>query len=98
MQFRHASKTLKKIDEDADFDGGFSAGVVKAFRKRMQFIRGAANENDLTGMNSYRFERLKGDRKDEYSIRLNDQFRLIFLIEKADDGNTLVILDIEDYH
>lgn len=47
MQFRHANKTLQKIDEDADFNGDFSTGVVKAFRKRMQFIRGAANENDL---------------------------------------------------
>jgi toxin HigB-1 len=98
MQFRHANKTLKRIDEDAEFDGGFSGNVVKAFRKRMQFIRGAANENDLREMKSYRFERLKGDRKEDYSIRLNDQFRLIFQIEKADNGNTFVILDIEDYH
>jgi len=43
-------------------------------------------------------EKLKGDRKDEYSMRINDQFRLVFTIEKGKHGNTLVILGIEDYH
>jgi len=98
MQFRHANKTLKKIDEDADFDGGFSLDLVKAFRKRMQAIRAAANENDLREMKSHRFEKLKGDRQGQYSIRLNDQFRLIFEIEKADGGNRLVVIEITDYH
>ena len=98
MQFSHTNKNLKKIDEEPDFLGGFSPGVVKAFRLRMQFIRGAFNENDLRKMKSYRFEKLKGDREGDYSIRLNDQFRLTFQIEKADDGNRLIVLNIEDYH
>jgi toxin HigB-1 len=98
MQFRHTNKDLKKIDEDADFDGGLPPGVVKAFRMRMQFIRAAANENDLRGMKSYRFEKLKGDRQGQYSIRLNNQFRLIFEIEKTEGGNRVAICDITDYH
>jgi proteic killer suppression protein len=49
-------------------------------------------------MKSYRFEKLKGDRKGDYSIRLNDQFRLTFQIEETGDGNQIVVLDIEDYH
>ena len=98
MQFRHADKTLNRIDEEADFDGGFSTSVVKKFRMRMQSIRAAANENDLREMKSNHFEKLKGDRKGEYSIRLNDQFRLTFQIEKAGDGNQIVVLGIEDYH
>jgi proteic killer suppression protein len=98
MRFRHANKTLSKMDEQPDFDGGFSEGLAKAFRLRMQFIRAAANENDLRARKSYRFEKLKGDRSSDYSIRLNDQFRLTFQIEKEEGGNRLVILDIEDYH
>jgi proteic killer suppression protein len=98
MQFRHANKILKRIDEDADFDGGFSPGVVKAFRGRMQFIRAATNENDLRAMKSFHFEKLKGDRKGQCSIRLNNQFRLLFEIEKMKGGNRLAILEIADYH
>jgi toxin HigB-1 len=98
MRFRYANKTLQKMDEEPDFNGGFSPGLVKAFKRRMHAIRQATNVNTLRAVKSFRFERLKGKRQDEYSIRLNDQFRLIFQIEKEDDGNRLVILNIEDYH
>jgi toxin HigB-1 len=98
MDYIHTSKTLRRIDEEADFDGGFSPGVVKAFRVRMQSIRAADNENDLRALKSLHFEKLKGDRKGDYSIRLNKQFRLTFQIEEGDDGNRIVVLAIEDYH
>lgn len=98
MHFRHADKTLRKVDEDADFSGGLSAAVVTAFRKRMQQIRAASNEQDLRGLKSLRFEKLKGQRKHEYSIRLNDQMRLVFQIEKTGDGNRIVVTGVEDYH
>jgi len=100
MQFRHENKILKWTDENADVAsaGGFSLSVVNAFRVRIQAIRAAANENDLRAMKSFRFEKLKGDRQGEYSIRLNDQFRLIFEIEKTEGGNRIVIRNIEDYH
>jgi toxin HigB-1 len=98
MRFRHANKTLQRMDEEPGFHGGFSPGLVQAFEKRMHAIRQATNENTLRAVKSFRFERLKGKRRSEYSIRLNDQFRLIFQIEKEDGGNRLVILNIEDYH
>jgi proteic killer suppression protein len=78
MRYRHANKALRRIDEDPDFNGGYAANLVRAFRMRMQAIRAAANENDLRALKSLRFEKLKGDRQHEYSMRLNDQFRLIF--------------------
>ena len=56
------------------------------------------NENDLRRLKSLHFEKLKGDRVPQYSMRLNAQFRLIFEIEKGEQGNTLVILGIENYH
>jgi len=98
MRFRHTNKTLERMEDEPDYNGGFSAGLAKAFRLRMEFIRAADNENALRAMKSYRFERLKGKRASEYSIRLNDQFRLIFRIEAEAGGNRLVILAIEDYH
>jgi len=41
------------------------------------------------------FEKLTGDRIGEYSIRLNKQWRLTLVITSDEDGNYLVILDIE---
>ena len=98
MRFRHANQTLQRMDDEPGFKGGFSPGLVQAFEIRMHAIRQATNENTLRAIKSFRFERLKGKRQHEYSIRLNDQFRLIFQIEKEAGGNRLVILNIEDYH
>jgi proteic killer suppression protein len=98
MRYRHANKTLRRIDEEPDFEGGYAVNLVRAFRMRMQAIRAASHENDLRALRSLRFEKLKGDRKHQYSMRLNDQFRLIFQIEDSGRGNTIVVLAIEDYH
>ena len=98
MQFRHADKTLKRIDEEAEYSGDFSDALVTSFRRKMEFIRAADNENDMRAMKSFHFEKLKGDRKGDYSIRLNKKFRLTFQIEKTDSGNRIVVLAIEDYH
>jgi proteic killer suppression protein len=86
------------MDEEPGFQGGFSVGEAKAFRELMHAIRQATNENTLRAIKSYRFELLKGKRKGDYSMRLNDNLRLTFQIEKAEGGNRLVILDIENYH
>jgi proteic killer suppression protein len=40
----------------------------------------------------------KGARSDERSIRLNKQYRLTLQVMKDQQGNWLLILDIEDYH
>jgi len=98
MLFRHADRELHKLDEDPDYSAGLADNLVRAFRMRMQAIRAAVNENDLRALKSLHFEKLKGDRKHQYSMRLNAQLRLIFEIEKGEQGNTLVILGVEDYH
>src|SRR5271157_2733899 len=98
MRFKFANKRLRRIDEEALYSGGLAENVVLAFRMRMQAIRAAVNENDLRELKSLHFEKLKGNRQHEYSMRLNAQFRLIFEIEKGKEGTTIVIQDIEDYH
>ena len=79
-------------------DAGYPADAVKAFRKRMQFLRSATDERDLRAMKSMRFEKLKGARDHQYSLRLNDQWRLILEIQEQANDKTLVIVEIEDYH
>jgi proteic killer suppression protein len=98
MLYRHADKDLQRLEADPAFNAGYSRDIVKAFRKRMQQIRVASNENDLRSVRSLNFEKLKGKRQHEYSIRINDQFRLIFQIKTAEQGNQLVLTGIEDYH
>ena len=43
-------------------------------------------------------EKLTGDRKGQFSVGLNKQYRLCFEIQKDQAGNTILLLEIVDYH
>jgi proteic killer suppression protein len=49
---------------------------------------------DLKEIRGNRFEKLKGERQDQYSIRINDQYRICFKWEKEN----AVDVEIVDYH
>ena len=98
MNVMHRDKDLERLEQDAQFDGGYPREIIQAYRKRMQSIRAAMDERDLRAMKSNRFKKLKGKRSHEHSIRLNDQWRLIVEIEQASPGNIINIKSIEDYH
>lgn len=96
MQIRHADKSLERLETDDHYNAGFGRDVTKAYRKRMALIRAAADERAFYALKSLHYEKLKGDRSHQRSMRLNDQFRLILRI---DDGRrTVVVISIEDYH
>ena len=98
MEVVFRDSSLDRLEADAKFNAGFSRAVVKAFRKRMQYIRGAADERAFYEMKSLHFEKLKGDRKEQHSMKLNDQWRLIVKLEKKSEKTVVEILSIEDYH
>jgi toxin HigB-1 len=98
MEVEFLDKELAKAESDGSFPGRFSADIRKAFFKRLQLIRAAKDERDFYAMKSLHFEKLKGDRADERSMRLNDQWRLILKIRPADPKATVIICGIEDYH
>ncbi|MCE2486299.1 MAG: type II toxin-antitoxin system RelE/ParE family toxin [Desulfurellaceae bacterium] len=50
----------------------------------------------LAALPGNRFEALKGDRKGQYSIRINDQWRFCF--EWPDESPGPVRVEIVDYH
>jgi len=98
VKVRHANKDLAKVESDPKFTGGLTPALVKAFRKRMQSIRAAKSEFDLAAVRGNHFEKLKGSRSHQYSVRLNDQHRLILEIEGEGADHTIVVTGIEDYH
>ena len=98
MDARFKDADLDRLETDAGFDAGRPPAIVKKFRQRMQQIRAAQDERDLFSQSSLRWEKLKGNRSHQYSIRLNDQWRLIFEMEGKGSTKTIVIVAIEDYH
>jgi len=98
METEFVSDDLDKLETDENFTGGYAREIVKAFRKRMQAIRAAADERDLIAVRGNRFEKLKGGRSHQHSLRINDQMRLVVEIVSASPKNKIRIVAIEDYH
>lgn len=98
MNIEFGADDLDKMFYDAHFTGGFSREIVKAYRKRVQYIIAAYDERDFYAMKSLHYEKLKGKRRREYSMRLNQQYRLIIRTKVEQGRRTIVVLSIEDYH
>jgi proteic killer suppression protein len=97
MNVRHADKKLERLEIDESYTTGFGPDIVRAYRKVMGIIRAAFDERAFYAMKSLHYEKLKGNRSHQRSMRLNKQFRLI--LEIRDEGRkTAVIISIEDYH
>lgn len=82
----------------------FAEGVrIKAFEgfamqahKRLRLLHLARHLQALSALPGNRLEALKGDRKGQYSIRINSQWRICFEWPDGDAGPTNV--EIVDYH
>lgn len=98
MEITFKSHEYDRLETDAGFNAGLSAPIVTMYRKRIQTIRAAADERVFYALKSLHFEKLKGDRAGQYSMRLNDQWRLILEFIKDSSGKTVVVIEIADYH
>lgn len=98
MKLSFRDDTLARLETDPGFTAGHQSAIVKAYRKRVNFIRQAQDERDLYAWVSLHFEKLKGARSHQHSIRLNDQWRLILELEGEAPSKTIAIVAIEDYH
>lgn len=98
MDVEFADSKLDRLEEDAEFQAGYADSAVRGFRKVMQAIRAATDERDLYALKSLHFEKLKGDRSHQRSLRLNQQWRLIIEIKERNNEHYVKVIDIEDYH
>ncbi len=64
--------------------------------KRLEILNAAQSFADLAGLPSNRLEALRGDRTGQYSIRINQQWRICFEWPESATGPSNV--EIVDYH
>jgi proteic killer suppression protein len=62
--------------------------------RKLRMINNARDLQDLELPPGNRLEKLKGDRKGQHSIRINDQWRVCFIWKHGDAYN----VEIADYH
>ncbi len=70
--------------------------IEKQAYKRLDILGAATSLGDLRALPSNNLEMLKGDRKTQYSIRINRQWRICFEWPDGDAGPSSV--EIVDYH
>ncbi len=98
MRYIFKSHKLERLYYQDANDHHYPEAVVDAFFDVMGSIEAALDIRDLYALKGLRFEKLKGSRKEQYSLRLNVQFRLIVTIELDNQGKYLMVIKIEDYH
>jgi proteic killer suppression protein len=91
-------RSFKNAKTESTFNGmvvkGFQQNIIKIARRKLQMIDAAVILSDLRVPPGNMLEALKGDRKGQHSIRVNDQYRICFIW--TDEGATEV--EFTDYH
>ena len=79
---------------DGEWVKGFSKDIQETTRRKLRMLNNSYDIKDLMIPPSNNLEKLKGNLKEFYSIRVNDQWRLIF---KWENGNAFNV-ELIDYH
>jgi proteic killer suppression protein len=92
-------RSFKDPDAKAIFEKrhpgkGFPADLIRPALRKLIMLAEAHELEDLRNPPSNHLKRLEGDRKGQYSIRINDQFRLCFVWDGTGAGD----VEITDYH
>jgi proteic killer suppression protein len=86
-------KETKKIF-DREGSKKLPQSIQRIALRKLVMIHAAVGVNDLRVPPGNRLEKLKGERSDQHSIRINDQWRICFRWE----GGNAHDLEIVDYH
>ena len=73
---------------------GFPSGIMKVARRKLTMLDAAYKIEDLRVPPANRLEALQGDRKGQYSIRVNDQWRFCFVWTENGPAD----VEFTDYH
>lgn len=86
-----ANAETERIWRTGKTRGSPPPGVTK---RKLAMLDSAAQLEDMRMPPGNHFEKLKGDRQGQYSIRINDQYRICFT---WDNGDAYAV-EIVDYH
>lgn len=77
-----------------EVSGRLPINIQQVSLRKLRMINNAKSLNDLRMPPANRLEKLKGDREGQYSIRVNDQWRIYFIWQAGDAYE----VEITDYH
>nr|WP_301288957.1 MULTISPECIES: type II toxin-antitoxin system RelE/ParE family toxin [Methylorubrum] len=98
MRIVFADPALALIETPRAGETRLPVAVIKSARRKLTVLRAASDDRSLRNWKSLHYEKLKGDREGHRSIRLNDQYRMVFTLDEEPEPQIIEVLTIEDYH
>lgn len=98
MKVEYADKRLAKIMTDEAHKLGLPISVIKAAQRKIIYLEQAPDERTLRNLASLNYKKLQGDKEGYRSVRINDQYRIEFILENDLHPPVIRITDIGDTH
>jgi toxin HigB-1 len=98
MRIEFADDDLRRICTDEAHKLGLPVAVIQAARRRLIQLEAAVDERDLRNLKSLHYKKLQGDKEGRRTVRVNDQYRIVFTLLDAERPPVINILAIGDIH
>lgn len=90
-------KELFEKGKCSDKKHRYQPEVVKRYRKRVETLMAIPKPESLYAFNSLHFEALRGDKSGRCSIRVNDQYRIEFILSE-DELTICNIVELSNHY
>lgn len=88
---------LRKLYEDGkspDKKHRYQPDIIRRYQKAINFLKGSSSIEELWKIRSLNYEVLKGDKAGLSSVRVNDQYRVEFMVTENEDKPILTICNV----
>jgi proteic killer suppression protein len=98
MKIEFADDDLARICTDQAFRLGLPVGVIKMARFRLIQLEAARDERDLRNLKGLHYKKGKGERDGTRSVRINAQYRIVFILSEDEHPPIIRVIKIGDTH
>ena len=95
VTFEH--EYLRVLYEDGvspDKKHRFQPDIIRRYQKAINFLKGASSIEALWPIRSLNYEVLSGDKNGRSSVRVNDQYRIEFIVSQNEQEPILTICNV----
>lgn len=98
MKVEFADDGLARICTDQAHKLGLPVAVIRMARFRLIQLEAARDERDLRNLKGLHYKKGKGDRDGTRSIRINNQYRIVFTLLEDETPPVIRVIEIGDTH
>lgn len=98
MKIEFRDKRLALIRTDRAHELKLPMAVIKLARDRLNTIAAAPDERTLREWKSLNYKKLENDKEGTRQIKVNDQYRIRFLLDDSTEPPTVIVTEIGDPH